>query len=465
MESRVFKYPKPSVLQAVDTREGKLPPANAQPPEENGENREMHPFPTVNWQAISPISSNSSPGKTWQQEAVIPPDSILALWRDCACEQVEGANAYIVGSILPICAALLGRRVWFPWGDDRRYPNLFALLAGKPGDRKSSTIKLAAGLARRLLPPSAFLPSSFSPEAMFDEYETRPDKLYIVDEANTVLTDWVKGTNGERVAARFLELYDCKPMSESFRRNKSKEDTDATGARAIEETSTSVLFGATFTVANFQGQAVRAGMARRFLYYCADGHGRTIIRPKKASGGGIERLVESFRQLLEIKGEMDFTPETNAIWADFQNDNRARIDRADALREDMICRLSSAPMQTLAVAMIFQATRWALEKKVSARAIEPEMLTLAIKHVEECLKAAEFLDGISNRAKIAADAEVMLATIRHEFRAQANAGTIFLTRTEITRRFAHNSSRAEHQGRMTSTCGSSRRWKPKAGPN
>jgi hypothetical protein len=416
--------------------------ANTYPPEENGETGEFVP---VDWLAASPNSSNSpnsSPGKAWRQVAVIPPDSILTLWRHYARKQVEGVDAYIVGSVLPVCAALLGRRVWFPWGDDRRHPNLFILLAGKPGDRKSSTIKLAAGLSRRLLPSSAFLPSSFSPEAMFDEYETRPDKLYVVDEANTVLTDWAKATNGERVASRFLELYDCKPMSESFRRNKSKEDLEAGGARAIEETSTSVLFGATFNVANFQGQAVRAGMARRFLYYCADGLGRTIIRPGKASGGGMEKLAESFRPLLEIRGEMDFTPETDAIWTNFQNDNRARIDRADVLREDVTCRLSSAPMQTLAVAMIFQISRWALEKKRPALMIEPETLTLAIEHVEECLKAAEFLDGLSGRARIAADAEVMLATIQHEFRPQAKAGTIFLTRTEITRRFAHNSGRA-----------------------
>ena len=187
------------------------------------------------------------------------------------------------------------------------------------------------------------------------------------------------------------------------------------------------LFGATFTVANFQGQAVRAGMARRFSLITARmaTDERLSVRRRRAAVAS-KNLVESFRQLLEIKGEMDFTLETNAIWADFQNDNRARIDRADALREDMICRLSSAPMQTLAVAMIFQATRWApWRRRFRRERSNREMLTLAIKHVEECLNTAEFLDGISNRAKIAADAEVMLATIRHENHARANAGNHF----------------------------------------
>ncbi len=420
----------------LETPINHLGDVDAQPPVEFGEIGEI---PAVDWDSSS---TNSTGGKAWRQVAVIPPDSILALWQNYAREQVEGADSYIIGSILPVCAALLARRVWFPWGDDRKYPNLFALLAGKPGDRKSSTIKLAAGLGRRLMPSEAFLPSNFSPEAMFDEYESRPDKLYLMDEANTVLTDWQKGANGERVAARFLELYDCKPMSESFRRNKGKDDADASGTRTIEETSTSVLFGATFNVAAFQGQAIRAGMARRFLYYCADGHGRTITRPGKKNTGGMDQLADSFRLLLTRGGEMDFTTETGSLWDNFQHDNRARIDQSDSAREDVISRLSSAPMQTLAVAMIFQLSRWALANKASACYIEPETLTLAIEHVEECLKAAEFLDGIANRAKIAGDAEVLLATIRHEFRERAKAGTILLTRTEITRKFCANSSRA-----------------------
>jgi len=429
MQSRIISYPAPE--------------PRVCPPVEFGEFGELTGGATespVDWESLSPASAGSQTTSAWRQAAPVPADSVLAAWRTHAREQVEGADAYIIGSILPVCAAMMARRAWFQWGDERKYPNLFALLAGKPGDRKSSTIKLAAGLGRRLLPAEAFLPSHFSPEAMFDEYESRPDKLYLMDEGNTVLTEWQKGANGERVAARFLELYDCKPLSESFRRNKPA-DGEASGARVIHETSTSVLFGATFNVANFQGQSVRAGMARRFLYYCAEGHGRTITRPSPATTGAMERMAQMFRPFLEIAGEMDFTRDAAAVWDDFQTANRTAIDRADALREDVISRLSSAPMQTLAVAMIFQTARWALAKKAPARLIEAETLAVAIQHVEECLAAADFLDSLAHRAKIAADAEIILAAIQHDFRDRAQAGTIFLGRSEITRRFARNSSR------------------------
>ncbi len=316
MESRVFKYPKPSVRQTVGIREGKLP-TDTQPPAENGENGE---FPPVDWTAVSPNSPNSP--TRFNQPAILPARSILSDWLDYARTQVESADCYIAGAILPVGGALLGRRVYFPWGDARQYPNLFAMLAGRAGDRKSSVILLAAGLARRILPEAAFLPGSFSPETLFDEYceeeGGRPDKLWIVDEANSVLTDWQKAANGERVAARLLELYDCKPMAESFRRNRKGDE--GTSKRIVLETSTSLLFGATFNVARFQGQAVRAGMARRFLYYVADGHGRIITRPRSQNGSCLEFLATNFTRLTSLSGSMDFADrETEIMWEDYQH--------------------------------------------------------------------------------------------------------------------------------------------------
>jgi hypothetical protein len=192
--------------------------------------------------------------------------------------QTEGVDAYILGSVLPIAAALVGRRVYFRL-PLKIYPNPFVMLAGAAGDRKSSTIKLAEELAKSsLLPPETFIPLSFSPETLFDEYDTRPDKLWIVDDANIVLTDWNKTANGERVGARFLELYDCCKLSESFRRNKKH---GAGPRRLITETSTSLLFGATFNAACFQGQGeqIRKGMSRRFLFYVGDGHGAYSLAP------------------------------------------------------------------------------------------------------------------------------------------------------------------------------------------
>ena len=385
-------------------------------------------------------SANAGVGD--EQPAIFPADSILADWMNLACRQEESADAFLIGSILPVTAGLLARRVWFPWGTRRKYPNLFAMLAGKPGDRKSSVILTAERLARECLPGNAFLPAAFSPEALFGEYAEedggRPDKLWIADDANATLKDWQKTVNGERNATRFLELYDCKPLSESFQRNR-KENADGQARRTIDETSTSLLFGATFNIAAFQGQEVRAGMARRFLYYVAERHGRLIVRPGNGDAEAFGRLVESFRRLLEPTGEMDFSAEAAGVWESYQHANRATIFNLDASREAELSRLSSAPMQTLSVAMVFEACRWAKNGGSWTGLIHADTLKLAAKHMGACLEAAERLDCVAHRAELRQDAEILLARVRHDF--PTASGFHFAGRSELTKRYCANSGR------------------------
>ena len=435
LSSRIYRLPIPMVMATTS------PTREASTPDENAEFVELARKAFADSRQSSANSTNSSGG--YEHPAIFPADSVLADWMDFARRQEESADAFLVGSILPLCAALLARRVWFTWGSKREFPNLFVMLAGKPGDRKSSVIMQAMRLSKMLLPVNAFLPKSFSPEAMFDAYTEdsggRPDKLWIVDDANGTLTDWQKSTNGERVATRFLELYDCTGLSESFQRNKNV-DPNGNAAREVPETSTSLLFGATFNIACFQGQSVRGGMARRFLFYVAERHGRLIVRPHGIGGNELERLANRLRPLAEgPTGPMDFTPEADAIWAEYQHMNRQESNDTDSMREAELARLSSSPMQTLHVAMIFEACRWAARGGHWTGLIAADTLRCAIEHVAACLTSADRLDGIGNRAQIAEDSEVFLAKVRHRF--AAVDGFHFATRSDLTKHFCPNGGR------------------------
>jgi hypothetical protein len=393
---------------------------------------------------------NSTDRQQFKQPAIYPADSILHDYMQYGISQTEGVEAYILGSVLPVAAALIGRRVYFRL-PLKVYPNLFVMLAGAAGDRKSSTIKIAEELAKGsvLLPPEAFIPLSFSPETLFDEYDARPDKLWIVDDANIVLTDWNKTANGERVGARFLSLYDCCELTESFRRNRSKKSGSR---RKVEETSTSLLFGATFNAACFQrqGEQIRKGMSRRFLYYAGDGHGRTHTRPRWENMGPI---ANTFNQLMVYSGEMKLAPESETIWDEYQLKNRKLITGADQFDDAERSRLNSAPTHVIKIATIFELAGEAKQSPMTpaeaavrlAAGVQPptiraDTLELAVAHVNECLKAARFLDKIADQVVVANQAEVFLANIRHDFRKQTG-DTIILTRSELTNKYAHHPDR------------------------
>jgi hypothetical protein len=229
-------------------------------------------------------------------------------------------------------------------------------------------------------------------------------------------------------------------MTETFRRNK-KESQNGEARRIIPVTSTSIVFGVTFNVACFQGQSVRGGMARRFLDYVAERRGRTILDAVDFDEFAFDELAVQFERCLEISGKMTFSLDAQSEWRTYQSENRAKMDAANPLAEDLIARLASAPAQVLAVAMIFEAAIWAKRGGQWQAAISSEALTCAIKHVDESLKAASWLDAIAHRVSIAEDAEVLYEKIVHDFRDQRRGDTVYASRSDLTRAYCHDSGR------------------------
>src|SRR5262249_15937938 len=149
----------------------------------------------------------------------------------------------------------------------------------------------------------SFLSESCSSEGLFDEYDLdqggQPDKILICDDANPLFATWSKTSYGEIVGKKFLRLYDCCELRESFRRNRKTGEKDGenakkpTSLRIIPVTSTSMVLGATPNIALFQGQEeIRSGMPRRFLYYAAEDHGRLLVLPADSDPVAFGRLCK-----------------------------------------------------------------------------------------------------------------------------------------------------------------------------
>jgi hypothetical protein len=393
--------------------------------------------PPVPSKANSTNSTNSTP-EGGLETVVIPHDSLLEDYRSFAREQVESADSYIVSAILPVVAASLARRVYFPWGNESIYPNLFSMLAGKAGDRKSSAINLAESLAKAVLKPEHFLAHACSAESLFDEYDSEcggsPDKILVADDANTILGTWTRSGYGERVGHSFLNLYDCKYRSESFREG---------GRRIIPETSTSVVFGATFDICRLQGRGISSGLQRRFLFYAAEKHGRLITCPPPLDQSGFDRLTSMLAKLNKINAVCGFSQKARAIWEEYQRKNRVLLQTE--IDDAHSSRLNGAPRHVQKVAMIFQASVWV---KQDGRdwdgVIHSSTLEAAIAHVDHCLQTAARLDSIAERAAITTAAEVLLAKIRCDFSTSEylHGGWISLTKTHLTAKYASQPTRA-----------------------
>ena len=393
--------------------------------------------------AVSPLSTFST-GQDSLSKAVYAENSWLARYMDLARQREESADSYLLGAILPVVGAALRRQVRFPWGEGAIYPNLFTMLAGKPGDRKSSAINLAERMARAALSMSCFLPDSLSVEALFDEYDEGSggcaDKLLIADDANPFLGLLRRSNYGERVGDLLLRLFDCKGLDESFRRNKTGENPSA--RRHIAETSTSICFGATFNVCQFQGHEIRTGLQRRFNYYLAEGHGRFLVLPARSDPARLLAVTAGLQRLASLPNtDCAFTPEASELWEIFQRENRRQLAPAESTPESQLARLNGQPTHVLKLSMIFQAALWAETSDPFSGLIDRATLETAIQHSNHCITAAQALDAIGNRASIQSDADVLLANIQRDFEDKNIAGEIVLTRTDLTSRYAHHSGR------------------------
>ena len=376
--------------------------------------------------------------------AIYPQHSILGDWMDFTRQYAESADCYLIGSILPVVGALLARNVWYEL-DRPKYPNLFIMLTGKPGDRKTTAIKHAERAAECLLSEQQLSPSTVSLEGLTDQYDLasggHPHKLLIADDANSILTNWAESNYGKIVAKKYLELYDCGKLEEAFRKNQKSGQQSL---RRIDQTSTSILFGATFNICRFNKLEAKDGMARRFLYYVSEQTGRFIPNPPPFDHHAFMDLMLKFEDLKKYKGRMRLSENAEPVWLEF----RKRIhdmQNGTAMTEANVAHLSAlseVPSLVIKVAMIFQLCQHVKNPLHNWDEIRESTLRLAIDHVMQSVTAAQSLDSIAGRTIIKEEADTMYANILCRFHERSEGDAILLSKTQITNAFAKNSGRS-----------------------
>ena len=189
--------------------------------------------------------------------------------------------------------------------------------------------------------------------------------------------------------------------------------------------------------------AAASGLQRRFNYYLAEAHGRFLAVPAKSEQMRLLAVTGPLAKLVNLSNtECQFTPEAHELWAGFQHENREQLAVTSINQESQLARLNGQPVHVLKLAMLFEAALWAENNSQPFTGlIELASLETAIQHSQHCISSAQALDAIGSRAAIESDADVLLANIQHDFRANALNDVITLTRTDLTSAYAHHSAR------------------------
>jgi hypothetical protein len=394
--------------------------------------------------------AETTPANKLDVKTIYPKDFILELWMKFARKHCETNDFQILGAILPVCGAIMGRTVWMDFFGEK-YPNIFTMIVAAPGQRKSTLINLVEKLARRAIEPGHFMSSVSSEEALFEQFDPKqggkPDQILIEDEGNTLFTGWEKTSYGQIVSKRVLKLYDGAPWTQSFKGKKQGETGSST--RQIQVATANLLVGATYNICQLGKLDVKSGMWRRFLKYPAEGLARKIYFAEKIDNHLFNNLVmkfETLRASLEAPVEYQLSDEAKELYMQFKDRN---AEKAEAIPNDLNPAneakgsvLSEELALVVKVSIIFERCREAMASiKLKGCTIHADTLQLAHDHIQQCIYASDNLENIGRRSEIRDTAQTIHAQVLMEFTTKAVNGFIPLSKTELTNKFCRNSGR------------------------
>lgn len=230
---------------------------------------------------------------------------------------------------------------------------------------------------------------------------------------------------------------------------RQAKDGGDTPVRVIEETSTSMLLGATPNICRFKGVDSKDGLERRFTYYFSEHEGRSIVFPKMPSAEAYSAMARKFVRMFEVCGEfrgLELEPATKQMYERIKHESDARRKAHAPMSLDGDAKRSyerTVCSKIIKVAMVFESARWAKSKcVVPPRAISAESLSLAEAHILKTVRSFDLMHTLGRRAELADEGDLMLARVRREYASSRRGNAIWLHKTDVTYAFAKNSGRS-----------------------
>lgn len=227
---------------------------------------------------------------TWE-----PPPGILADYERLWLPTSDAPRVYHVACALATVAAAVENKVYLPFGGDRIFPNIWALILGPSSFfRKSSSISKAKRVVNRVN-PDALLPDEFSREALLKRLSTRAQGLLTYSEFSGALAtfgkDYMSGTK-----ELLTDLYDCPAQ---YTRVVGQNEFKAAGVcLSILAASQTGWF-----LEKLKGGDVRGGFLARFCFWPAFEKKRFIAIPPEPDIALWNKITTDLRLLTVMQAK------------------------------------------------------------------------------------------------------------------------------------------------------------------
>lgn len=232
-------------------------------------------------------------------------------------------------SLIGCLGAFLGRQCWLPFGSSRVFPNMYIMLVGNPGTRKSTAVKQA----RKLLEAAGY--SSFSAE------KTTKEKFILdlegeggndLDSGKNLVFENLFGAGADTAGATPRETFIVADEFNEFIGNGNVEFLSLLGALwdwdsedsfyryRLKNSKSIQIFQPTISIlggnthAGFQlcfpPEAIGQGFLSRLILIYSDPSGRRITFPAAPDPKVLASMVETLAKVkAKLVGALAYTPE------------------------------------------------------------------------------------------------------------------------------------------------------------
>lgn len=279
-------------------------------------------------------------------DAALPPDGFLREYVEFAADATDAPEVFHLFSGLAILAAVLGRRIYLPFGDGTLFPNVWIVLLAASSTFHKSTALSIGGRVLRHVDEQVIFPNEFTPEVLTANLSEKPTCLMFWSEMKNLLglfeRPYMAGTK-----ELLTELYDCpdryvrKLRGECF---------------TIERPAVSILAATTidWLVATMRHSDVAGGFTARFVFVPAYAKSRDVALPAPSDIHRRNELVQMLQRCSQAEGMVDISG-VRPLYEEWYYKTVAEL-RADPNTETLAGFYTRLTVYTLKFAMLLEVS-------------------------------------------------------------------------------------------------------------
>jgi hypothetical protein len=326
---------------------------------------------------------DQSSSKTESEKQLIFPQAawrgIFSEYREAVKNATEASDVFHFATLWALCAATLGRRVWFSYGM-KLFPNAYLVCFGRTGDRKTTATRRATELGTRI----KIVRGGGSGEGIADAFSgTKPGEglLMYAEEFSQILRPgrW----EGATLLPFLTQCFDC-PVRYEMKFRKSPVELDEPTPTLLAGT-TADWFWQDFRPKDFAG-----GFGTRLLFLTGM-RKPPIPLPDSPDLRRISNAVDDLASIEPCQVQLE--TKARALWEEFYG---AWIDEDERRDSYLLTVVQRILPYVLKLGIVYAATEGTLP------AITLDQLSAAIlvgRYAESCVKELLSLQNAGTNAR------------------------------------------------------------------